>query len=60
MRFIHVFLRKLMLVLALLCLYKKKLSKLFAVAIFHWEDVAEQAEKVKKEKRANRKNTKKM
>lgn len=49
-----------MLVLALLGVYKKKLSKLFAVAIFHWEDVAEQAEKVKKEKKSQQEKHKKI
>lgn len=38
--------------------YNMKTSKLFAVAIFHWDNVAEWTEKVKKEKRANRKTWK--
>jgi len=59
MSFIHVLRRKLVLVLVLLGPYKQQESKIFTVAIFHWKDVAERAENVKKEKRTNRKNTKK-
>ena len=45
-------------VLILLGLYKQQVSKLFAVGIFRWKNVAERAETIKKEERTDRKTLK--
>lgn len=58
MRFNHVLPRKPMLVLILQGLYKQQVSKLFALTTFHWKNVAESVENVKKEKKDQQENTK--